>query len=77
VADKRLGARAGIAPEGAAMFEDMARNLVAAHALGMTTVWLNNGSHWSHQGPQYPMVASSHIHHETDDLADFLHAIRI
>jgi putative hydrolase of the HAD superfamily len=77
VAYKRLVAKAGIAPEGTAMFEDMARNLVAAHALGMTTVWLNNGSHWSQQGPQFPMVASSHIHHETDDLADFLHAIRI
>jgi putative hydrolase of the HAD superfamily len=74
---KRLIAKAGIAPESAAMFEDMARNLVPAHALGMTTVWLNNGSQWSHQGPQFPMVASSHIHHETDDLADFLHAIRI
>ncbi len=74
---KRLVAKTGIAPEGTAMFEDMARNLVAAHALGMTTVWLNNGSHWSHQGPQFPMVASSHIHHETDDLAAFLQAIRI
>ena len=54
VAYKRLVALAGIAPEGAAMFEDMARNLVAAHGLGMTTVWLNNGSHWSQQGPQFP-----------------------
>ena len=74
---RRLVAKAGITPQGAAMFEDMARNLVAAHALGMTTVWLNNGSPWSHQGPQFPMVASSHIHHQTHDLADFLQAIRI
>jgi len=74
---RRLVAKAGIVPKSTAMFEDMARNLVAAHALGMTTVWLNNGSQWSHQGPQFPMIASSHIHHETGDLADFLRAIRI
>ena len=26
------------------MFDDIARNLVPAHALGMTTVWLKNDS---------------------------------
>ncbi|MDE1938793.1 MAG: pyrimidine 5'-nucleotidase [Alphaproteobacteria bacterium] len=64
-------------PKSAAMFEDMARNLMPAYALGMTTVWINNGSEWSHQGPEYPLVARRHIHHEIDDLAEFLHAIRI
>jgi putative hydrolase of the HAD superfamily len=57
------------------MFEDIARNLVPAHALGLTTVWLKNGSAWSKQGPLYP-VASPHIHYEIDDL-QFLHSIRI
>ncbi|MBU6298103.1 MAG: pyrimidine 5'-nucleotidase [Alphaproteobacteria bacterium] len=64
-------------PKGAAMFEDMARNLMPAYAMGMTTVWINNGSQWSQQGPEYPLIARRHIHHEIDDLAEFLHAIRI
>jgi putative hydrolase of the HAD superfamily len=59
------------------MFEDVARNLVPAHALGMTTVWLRNGSEWSKQGPTLPVANGAHIHYEIDDLADFLHSIRI
>ena len=43
-------AGAGVAPDRCAMFEDVARNLVPAHELGMTTVWLNNGSVWSQTG---------------------------
>ena len=74
---RRIVAAGAFAPETAAMFEDMARNLMPAHALGMTTVWINNGSHWSQQGPQFPLVARRHIHHEIDDLAEFLHAIRV
>jgi putative hydrolase of the HAD superfamily len=70
-------AAAGIAPKSAAMFEDMARNLMPAYALGMTTVWLNTGSPWADQGPQKPSIARRHIHHEIDDLAEFLHAIQL
>jgi len=33
-----------IDPARATMVEDMARNLAPAHALGMTTVWIDNGS---------------------------------
>jgi putative hydrolase of the HAD superfamily len=36
--------RHGIAPERALFAEDMARNLAPAKALGMTTVWVDNGS---------------------------------
>lgn len=61
----------------AAMFEDAARNLVPAHTLGMTTVWLKNGSEWSKQGPTFPVATREHIHHETEDLTQFLHSIRI
>jgi putative hydrolase of the HAD superfamily len=68
---------AGFAPHNAAMFEDMARNLMPAYALGMTTVWINNGSSWSHQGPDYPPVARRYIHHEIDDLGEFLQTIRL
>ncbi len=49
-----LCAAQGIAPERALFVEDMARNLVPAKALGMTTVWVNNGSeqagHGAHPG---------------------------
>ena len=34
----------GIDPKTALMAEDMARNLKPAKALGMTTVWIDNGS---------------------------------
>ena len=69
-------ARSGIAPERAAMFEDLARNLVPARALGMTTVWLDNGSVWSRQGPDFPVADGSHIDYETNDLSAFLSAVR-
>jgi putative hydrolase of the HAD superfamily len=39
-----LCARYSIAPESALFVEDMARNLEPAKALGMTTVWVDNGS---------------------------------
>ena len=69
--------RANIEPSRAAMFEDASRNLVPAHALGMTTVWLRNGSEWSKQGPSFPVATDAHIDHEIEDLAQFLHTIRI
>jgi putative hydrolase of the HAD superfamily len=68
---------AHIDPTQAVMFEDLARNLVPAHEIGMTTVWLNNGSVWSKQGPQYPMADARHIDYETQDLTGFLRTIRI
>src|SRR5580704_5947790 len=61
-------ARTGVESGRSAMFEDVARNLVPAHALGWTTVWLQNGSTWSKQGPQYPIAEPEHIHHVTEDL---------
>jgi putative hydrolase of the HAD superfamily len=70
-------AKAGIAGGQCAMFEDVARNLVPAHALGWTTVWLRNGSAWSKQGPEHPVAGNEHIHHVTEDLPQFLHSIRI
>lgn len=44
----------------AAMFEDDARNLAVPHALGMKTVLVG------------PHEDADHIHHSTEDLADFL-----
>jgi putative hydrolase of the HAD superfamily len=40
----QMCARHRIAPERALMVEDMARNLAPAKALGMVTVWIDNGS---------------------------------
>lgn len=69
-------AQAGSDGHDAAMFEDITRNLVKAKALGMTTVWLKNGSDWSRQGPSHPVAEAHHIDYETDDLAAFLQSIR-
>jgi putative hydrolase of the HAD superfamily len=68
---------AGIAPKKATMFEDIARNLVVPHELGMTTVWLNGQSDWSRQGPEFPVASKRHIDHEIADLCPFLNSIGI
>lgn len=70
-------AQGGFAPGEAAMFDDIARNLVEAHALGMTTVWLNSHASWDRQGPEFPVASGLHIDHEINDLARFLGTIRI
>ena len=61
----------------AAMFEDLARNLEAPHALGMTTVLVvPEGTRevfregWELEGRDAP-----HVDHLTDDLAAFLRSI--
>lgn len=51
----------------AAFFEDMARNLKPAKALGMTTIWLNNGSESGHVDAH-----PDFIDHETGHLSPFL-----
>ena len=69
-----LIAQGSFAPARAALFDDSARNLVPARALGMTTVWYNDGlgqSHWRIEAPERD------IDHQTDDLPGFLQAIRI
>ena len=66
--------RCAVTPSAAALFDDSARNLVPARALGMTTIWFNNGrgqSHWTIAD------AEQHIDHETSDLVAFLNSIRI
>ena len=69
-------AAGGVACKNAAMFDDIARNLVPARKLGMTTVWLKTDSPWGKHGPMMD-VASGDIDHETDNLTQFLHSIRI
>ena len=64
-------------PTRAAMFEDLARNLVVPHALGMTTVLVVPDGvqdvvreDWELEGRGAP-----HVDHVTDDLAGFLAAL--
>ncbi len=63
-------ARFDIDPTHAVMVEDMAKNLVPAAALGMTTVWVDTGEGWSRESSD-----AGHVHHRTDDLAGWLTAI--
>lgn len=55
-----------IDPQRTVMVEDMARNLLPAAALGMTTVWVR-GSEWGAMGSD-----GGHIHHVVDDLVPWL-----
>jgi putative hydrolase of the HAD superfamily len=57
-------------PARAAMVEDMAKNLVPAAALGMTTIWVTGGPHGEDDGH------GAAIDHRVDDLAGFLAAIQ-
>ena len=63
-------ARLRIDPARALMVDDMARNLVPAKALGMVTVWLDNGS--ERGGHDADRRAIDHV---ADDIAGWLAAI--
>jgi putative hydrolase of the HAD superfamily len=67
---EKVLAHAGVIARESAMFEDSERNLVPAHEMGMTTIWL---------GPQgsAPPARPAHVHHYTDDLTQFLHSIEV
>jgi putative hydrolase of the HAD superfamily len=69
-------AAAGLNCSQSAMFDDIARNLVPARAMGMTTVWLQSDAPWAKQGPAMD-VASADIDHQTSNLTEFLQSIRI
>jgi putative hydrolase of the HAD superfamily len=58
-----------VTPATAIMFEDMAKNLVPAAALGMTTAWIRNQVDWAAAGSK-----GDHVHHVVDDLGRFLGA---
>lgn len=64
-----LCAALNIEPTRAAFFEDMARNLAPAKAIGMTTIWVDNGSE---QGPE---PRRDHIDFTVHDLAPWLQHI--
>ena len=66
----RMIAAHGIDPKSAVMVEDMAVNLVPAHALGMTTVWVRTEHDWA--GPK---PGETHVDREIDDLAGWLRSV--
>ena len=59
--------RFGIDPARALMVEDMAQNLRPAKKLGMTTVWVDNGSERGNHGHH-----SDHIDHSIADVGEWL-----
>ena len=62
--------RFGIAPAEAALVEDMAQNLNPAKALGMTTVWVDNGSERGGYG-----FDPGFIDHRITDVGEWLETI--
>jgi len=64
---KKMLKELDIDPKRSIFFEDMAKNLVPAHELGMRTVWIPNTAQWSHE-----QSSGDHIHHVVEDLSDWL-----
>lgn len=59
----------GIDPGQALFVDDMAHNLAPAHALGMLTIWVNNGSERGDHGHSAAFI-DHEIHNVTDWLED-------
>ncbi len=74
-------ARTGVEPRSAAMFEDLARNLEPAHALGFTTILVRSAKDWSHEPaaarPAGPGDHPPHVHLVADDLEQFLGTLKV
>ncbi len=78
---ERFLSRHAVRPGEAAMFEDLAHNLLSAHALGMTTVLVGSDADWladepADKRPARPGERHDHVHHFTDDLTNFLGTIK-
>ena len=78
---EKFVAATGVRPRASAMFEDLAHNLEAAHALGMTTVLVCQEAAWFADEPAMKRPArvsderGAHVDHVTDDLAGFLRMV--
>jgi putative hydrolase of the HAD superfamily len=59
-----------IDPQRAVMIEDLPKNLLPAHQMGMTTVLVRTEAEWAQDG-----IAGEHVHHVIDDLVAWLHQI--
>lgn len=65
----------GIDPKRAVMFDDLEKNLVVPHEVGMATVQVLAGEDFAHdqvEAWELGRAAGPHVHHVTDDLAHFL-----
>jgi putative hydrolase of the HAD superfamily len=71
-----LFAHFGAQPTRSAMFEDLPRNLIPAHRLGMKTVLITGEHLWRNDGPTAPDDYADFVHHETDDLGAFLSELK-
>ena len=56
-------------PKRAVMVEDLPKNLLPAHRMGMTTVLVRTHEEWAQAGAD-----GEHVHHVTDDLVAWLEA---
>jgi putative hydrolase of the HAD superfamily len=65
----------GVDPTSAVMFDDLEKNLVVPHEMGMATVQVVAGPDYAHEQVDAWELGrgdSAHVHHVTDDLARFL-----
>lgn len=65
----------GIDPTRAVMFDDLEKNLVVPHEVGMATVQVVAGPDFAHEQVdawELAQTAGPHVHHITDNLAKFL-----
>ena len=67
--------RHGINPKTAVMFDDLEKNLVVPHEIGMSTVQVIPGAGFAHdqvEAWELGQTTGPHVHHITGDLAGFL-----
>ncbi|KRA97751.1 HAD family hydrolase [Devosia sp. Root685] len=72
-------ARHDIDPAKAAMFDDLEKNLVVPHEIGMSTVQVVAGAGFAHDQVEAWELGQStgpHVHHVTGDLAGFLRNLK-
>jgi putative hydrolase of the HAD superfamily len=65
----------GIDARRSAMFDDLEKNLLVPHEVGMTTVQVIAGEHFAHEQVEaweLEQTGGAHVHHMTADLAGFL-----
>ena len=75
VAYETFFAAHGIDARRAAMFDDLEKNLLVPHDVGMVTVQVIAGEDFSHhqvENWELERTGGPHVHHVTDDLAGFL-----
>lgn len=68
----------GVDPTRSVMFDDLEKNLVVPHEIGMATVQVVAGADYVHEQVEaweLDRAVGPHVHHVTDELAAFLRAL--